>query len=135
MQQTKGLDVRGRLSTPFAFMVGKFDLLRELLAVDSLAQPVMDEGFDMAAVDENSQVTRELMVDNCPNLVAVAESISSNVKYFPVSPTGCSPKRFTNELGESALAPNPAEISPFLVEVPVLWILSQIEPHLVTLRK
>jgi hypothetical protein len=135
VQQTKGLDVRGRLSTPFAFMVGKFDLWRELLAADSLAQPVVDEGFDMAAVDENSQVTRELMVDICPNLVAVAESISGNVKYFPVSPTGCSPKRITNEKGEDSLAPNPAEISPFLVEVPVLWILSQIEPHLVTLRK
>jgi hypothetical protein len=94
-----------------------------------------DEGFDLAAVDENSQVTRKLMVDICPNLVAVAETISSNVKYFPVSPTGCSPKRIKNEKGEDGLAPNPAEISPFLVETPVLWILSQVEPHLVGLRK
>ena len=135
VQQTKGLDVRGRLTTPFAFMVGKFDLWRELLATDSLAQPLTDEGFDLAAVDENSQVTRKLMVDICPNLVAVAETISSNVKFFPVSPTGCSPKRIKNEKGEDGLAPNPAEIKPFLVEVPVLWILSQIEPHLVGLRK
>ena len=116
-------------------MVGKFDLWRELLATDSLAQPLTDEGFDLAAVDENSQVTRKLMVDICPNLVAVAETISSNVKFFPVSPTGCSPKRIKNEKGEDGLAPNPAEIKPFLVEVPVLWILSQIEPHLVGLRK
>ena len=134
VQKTKGLDATGRLSTPFAFMVGKFDLWRDLIPQETLAEPVTGEGFDLNAVEENSEAARNIMMDVCPELVAGAEAISNNVKYFPVSPTGCSPKRIKTERGDDALGPDPAEISPFLVETPVLWILSQIEPHLVPLR-
>ena len=79
------------------------------------------------------------MLDVCPQIVASAEAISSNVRYFPVSSFGCSPEVIgyvTTPNGEDVprLSPNPAKLNPILVEIPVLWILSQIEPQLIPSR-
>ena len=119
--------------------MGKLDVWRDLLPSDSLAQAVNSGDFDQLAVDENSQVTRELMLDVCPQIVASAEAISSNVRYFPVSSFGCSPEvigyvKTPNGEDIPTLSPNPAKLNPILVEIPVLWILSQIEPQLIPSR-
>jgi hypothetical protein len=76
------------------------------------------------------------MLEVCPQIVAGAEAISSNVKYFPVSSFGCSPEVIGYDKDPQGreipvLSPDPAKIQPILVEIPVLWILSQIEPDLI----
>lgn len=80
------------------------------------------------------------MLEVCPQVVASAEAISNNVRYFPVSAFGCSPEiigygkdpKSGNEI--PILSPNPAKISPILVEIPILWILSQVERELIPSR-
>ena len=136
MNRVLGLSARTKLDTPLAVVVGKFDVWRDLIKGDSLAQPLVENRFDQNAVDENTGVVRELMLDVCPQIVAGAEAISNDVKYFPVSSFGCSPEVTGYEKGPKGndipvLGPNPSKINPILVEIPVLWILSRIKPHLV----
>jgi hypothetical protein len=88
--------------------------------------------LDLQAIDENSATVRRLMLEVCPSVVAGAEAMSNNVKYFPVSSFGCSPEILGyDDKGIPILGPDPAKISPILVEMPILWLLSRIEPHLV----
>ena len=65
-----------------------------------------------------------------PAIVANAESISRRVMFFPVSSFGHAPVR----LGPGDYVPDPRKLQPFQVELPVLWILSRIEPALVPAR-
>ena len=139
VKKVLGLDATSKIDKPLAVVVGKLDVWRDLLRSDSLAQAVNGGDFDQLAVYENSQVTRELMLDVCPQIVASAEAISSNVRYFPVSSFGCSPEvigyvKTPNGEDIPTLSPNPAKLNPILVEIPVLWILSQIEPQLIPSR-
>lgn len=127
-----GLDARAKLDTPVAVVVGKLDLWRELLPCDDLAYPVLNNFLDLAAIDENSAAVRKLMLEVSPSVVAGAEAMSNNVKYFPVSSFGCSPEVLGHDnKGIPILGPDPTKISPILVEMPILWLLSRIEPHLV----
>ena len=139
VKKVLGLGASTKLKTPLAVVVGKLDVWRDLLPDDSLAQPIVGNEFDQNAVDENSDVVRRLMMDVCPQVVASAEAISENVNYFPVSSFGCSPEiiGYSTDAGgrkTPQIGPNPSNISPILVEIPVLWILSQIEPQLVPPR-
>lgn len=139
VKKVLGLNATTKLDTPLAVVVGKFDVWRELVAADSLAQPLIGNEFDQYAVNKNSELVRELMLEICPQIIAGAESISNNVKYFPVSSFGCSPEVIghTKDSGGNdipKLSPDPAKIQPILVEIPVLWILSQIEPDLIPSR-
>lgn len=139
VKKVLGLDAATKLDKPLAVVVGKLDVWSELLPSNSLAQAVNDDDFDQAAVDENSNVVRKLMLDICPQVVASAEAISNNVRYFPVSSFGCSPEVIGYNKDPSGrdipiLSPNPANISPILVEIPVLWILSQVERELIPSR-
>jgi len=139
VKKVLGLSATTKLDTPLAVVIGKFDVWRELVAGDSLAQPLVKNEFDQYAVDENSQLVRELMLEVCPQIVAGAEAISNNVKYFPVSSFGCSPEVIGHEKDPQGreipvLSPDPAKIKPILVEIPILWILSQIEPELIPSR-
>jgi hypothetical protein len=140
VKKVLGLDAATKLDKPLAVVVGKLDVWSELLPSNSLAQAVNDGEFDQAAVDENSHVLRQLMLEVCPQVVASAEAISNNVRYFPVSSFGCSPEiigygkdpKSGNDI--PILSPNPSKISPILVEIPVLWILSQVERELIPSR-
>jgi hypothetical protein len=138
VKKVLGLGASTKLKTPLAVVVGKLDVWRELLPSDSLAQPIVANEFDHNAVDENSDVVRRLMNEICPQVVGEAEAMSANVKYFPVSSFGCSPEviDYAQVDGRkiAMIGPDPAKISPILVEIPVLWILSQIEPQLVPPR-
>ena len=140
VKKVLGLDARTKLDTPLAVVVGKFDVWRDLLNTDSIAQPMEESEFNQGAVEENSQVVRDLMMEVCPQVVSGAEAISNNVKYFPVSSFGCSPETIgyvQDAQGKDIpiLSPNPENINPILVEVPMVWLLSQIEPQLVPSRQ
>jgi hypothetical protein len=86
-----------------------------------------DGKLDEAAIAENSNTIRELLHTLCPAVDANAEALSSNVMFFYASSFGHTPLK----IGPSEYVPDPAKLRPVHVEVPLLWILSQICPPLV----
>ena len=120
---------------PLAIVVGKHDLLGDLLPLDQLATNVCPNGnVSAAAIDANSAATHSFLLEYCPDIVGAAEAISSNVKYFPASSFG-SPAAviagLKNEEGKDQFGPVPNRMKPYLVEAPFLWLLSEIEPNLI----
>ncbi len=129
-----GLDSRQTIDTPFAVMVGKSDTWVHLLG-DAPLLPCVEKGaLLLENVRQNSARLRELLLELCPAIVANAEAISSNVAYFPISPLGCSPVQFTDSEGHVRIGPDPQSIQPKQVEVPSLWVLSQLAPEVVTAK-
>jgi hypothetical protein len=115
------------IDTPMAVLIGKCDAWIHLLGAEKLLEPVAGGHVDLEALAHNSGLVRELMKRICPQIVANAESISRNVLFFPVSSFGHAPVK----LGPGDFVPDPRQLKPFQVEVPILWLLSRIEPVLV----
>jgi hypothetical protein len=120
---------------PLAIVLGKHDLLGDLLPLDQLATDICANGsVSAAAIDANSAATHSFLLEYCPDIVAAAEAISANVKYFPASSFG-SPAAvidgLKNEEGKDQFGPVPSRMKPYLVEAPFLWLLSEIEPNLI----
>ena len=124
------LDVAQRIDTPLAILVGKSDAWLHLLGENALRNPVESGELNLEAVLHNSIQVRQLMKRICTTVVANAESISRNVLFFPVSSFGHSPVK----IGPGDYAPDPVRLKPFMVEMPVLWVLSRIAPQLVPSR-
>jgi len=115
------------ISTPVAFVVGKCDVWLQLLNGKTLREPLHDGKLDLAALEENSNIIRELLHGLCPAVVANAEALSTNVMFFYVSSFGHTPLK----IGPGEYVPDPAKLRPVHVEIPLLWILSQICPSLI----
>lgn len=129
-----GLDSRDSIDTPFAVMVGKSDTWEPLLGEQPLL-PCIEKGALLHDnIQTNSDRIRELLLELCPAIVSNAEAISSNVAYFAISPLGCSPVQFTDHEGHIRIGPDPQQMKPKHVEVPTMWVLSQIAPEVVTAR-
>jgi hypothetical protein len=110
-----------------AVLIGKCDAWIHLLGEEKLREPVTGGHVDLEALAHNSALVRDLVKRICPSIVANAESISRNVLFFPVSSFGHAPVK----LGPGDFVPDPQQLKPFQVEVPILWLLSRIEPALV----
>ena len=115
-----------RITTPLAMMIGKCDAWMHLLGENALYHCVSDGHLRLDKIASNSKVTRELLLDICPSIVANAESLSQNVCYFPISAFGHTPEQTSN----GQIAPDPNRLQPILLETPSLWVLHQIAPHL-----
>jgi hypothetical protein len=59
-------------------------------------------------------------------VVANAEALSTNVKFFAVSSFGHTPIK----IAPGEYVPDPARLEPEFIEAPLLWILSRICPAL-----
>jgi hypothetical protein len=120
---------------PIAVVVGKHDLLGDLLPIEKLTTNIYaPKGISQSAIDENSNITREFMLEYCSDIVGAAESISKNVKYFPASSFGVPATVLdgvTGKDGKPMYGPNPSRMKPYLVEAPFLWLLSEMEPELI----
>jgi hypothetical protein len=83
--------------------------------------------LDQSIVDANSAQMRSIMMEHCPAVIASAEKISQHVRYFPVSCFG------HNAVGEAKgeIGPDPKQLDPYMVEVPVLWMMSLLLPSFV----
>jgi hypothetical protein len=121
------LELMQHIETPMAVLIGKCDAWIHLLGSDLLREPVSGGLLDLEALAHNSHQVRQLMKRICPQIVANAESISRRVLFFPVSSFGHAPVK----LGPGDFVPDPRQLKPFAVEVPILWLLSCIEPALV----
>jgi hypothetical protein len=126
IQTIRNLRAGETIQTPVAFIVGKCDVWLHLLNGKSMSKPVSDGKLDIAAVEENSSTIRELLYRLCPPLVANAEALSSNVMFFAASSFGHTPLK----IGPGEYVPDPSKLQPANVEVPLLWILSQVCPNL-----
>lgn len=126
VRKLRSLGTRDPIDTPLAILVGKSDLWNPRLLIEPLEEPLTDAGLDMVKVESNSNKLRKLLLEYNPTLVANADSLSTQVAYFPVSALGHSPKPLAN----GALAPDPEQIRPYMVEIPMLWVLQKIENRL-----
>jgi hypothetical protein len=115
------------IETPVAFVVGKSDVWLQLLNGKPLREPLRGGKLDLAALEENSRTVRELLHELCPAVVANAEALSTNVMFFFASSFGHTPLK----IGPSEYVPDPAKLRPVQVEMPLLWILSQVSPGLI----
>jgi len=121
---------------PLAVVVGKHDLLGSMLPLEKLETDVCPKGaISMKAIDANSKITREFLLEYCGDIIGAAESVSGNVKYFPASSFGAPATeiKMSKKDGGDAITmfgPNPSTLKPYLVEAPFLWLLSEIEPNL-----
>jgi hypothetical protein len=115
-----------KIQTPLAVMIGKCDAWMHLLGDNSLYECVGDGQLRLDKVASNSKITRDLLLDICPSIVANAESLSTNVAYFPISSFGHTPEQTSS----GQIAPDPKRLRPILLEVPTLWVLNQVAPRL-----
>jgi len=128
----KAIDFREKIDTPLALVLGKCDVWQDLVGAHHFRNPVGNGVLDLGVVRNNSDIVRLLLMEVAPSIVANAEAISRNVMFFPVSSFGCSPEFVGNDAnGRPSFSPDPNKISPILVEVPLLWLMSHIEPNLV----
>lgn len=125
------LNTKQRIDVPMAIMIGKSDLWMNKLGAE--LQPVMKDGkVDQAAVDANSLILRAFLMKMHPSLCTTAETLSSRVRYFAISPLGCSPVTFYDAAsGSMKIGPDPSKLAPQHVCDPTLWVLSIIEPQLI----
>jgi hypothetical protein len=128
-----GLDFRNKISKPLAVIVGKCDVWQEMIGQENLKNSVNNGELDLNIVRGISDLVRAKLLEITPSIVANAESISNNVMYFPVSSFGCSPELLGSDpaTGHPILSPDPNKIAPILIEIPTLWILSQMNGNLV----
>jgi hypothetical protein len=137
VKKLRGLDFKQRMETPLAVIVGKMDVWGRLLPENAFADPLTDSVLDIDLLRRNSDRVRKMLHEIVPAVVANAETISSNVRYFPVSTFGCSPQEIAPDpkTGRRRFSPDPIKLSPQYVDVPMLWLLSQIDSRLVRTQK
>lgn len=148
-----GLDARARLEKPLALIIGKCDVWRHLLPASSpLENPVRTGSgsstgaggggaggtagvLDLDIVERNSETIRDFLLETDAAIVAAAESVSANIRYFAVSSFDHSPVPIPDGPNAGKLAPDPVRLRPFQVEIPLLWVLAQTDPNLVPVCK
>jgi hypothetical protein len=126
IQMIRNLRSGENIQTPVAFIVGKCDVWLHLLNGEPLSNPIRQGRLDLAEIEANSNTLRDFMYELCPPIVANAEALSSNVMFFAASSFGHTPLK----IGPGEYVPDPAKLQPAFVEVPLLWILSQVCPAL-----
>ena len=127
------IDASERVDTPLAIILGKSDMWRHLLDRE-LKETLREGALDLDAVDSNSQVLRDLMLRIAPAIVAQADTISTNVKYFELSALGHSPQMLFDGRCAGMIAPVPSKLEPHNVEIPTIWALSQTTDIIPTVR-
>ena len=127
IQMIRNLRPGELINTPVAFVVGKCDVWLQLLNGKALGEPLRDGKLDRTVVEENSNVVRALTHRLCPPVVANAEALSTNVMFFAASSFGHTPLK----IGPGEYVPDPSKLQPVHIEVPLLWVLSQVCPSLI----
>ncbi|MGA0134463.1 MAG: hypothetical protein ACO3ND_08935 [Opitutales bacterium] len=129
IKRVLGLSHEQRVATPLAFVVGKCDTWAHLLP-SPLESVVREGGLDLAALDRNSDRVRQVLVELCPGLVASAESLASELRYFAVTSFGHCPVTIESGPNRGRIAPDPLRLSPAHVQEPVYWLLQLASPEL-----
>ena len=126
-----GLAPMEKVPMPIALLIGKCDVWAKLFDARQLPCPVHDKRLDQGIIDANSGKLRELLVEYCPGLIAHAETLSHNVRYFAISSLGHSPMPLASGPNQGMLAPDPQKLNPVGIEAPAYWLLSRAFPQLI----
>jgi hypothetical protein len=126
-----GLSQNQRLSQPLIVIVSKFDILSHPADIDISQEPYKgldtDEGplaLNVQRVEDVSRRLETLFRRISPEFATVAEALSDNVTYIPVSSLGCSPRLV--QTGERQFyGVRPADIHPKWVTVPLLYCMTR----------
>ncbi|MFP6855053.1 MAG: hypothetical protein VB980_04660, partial [Opitutales bacterium] len=130
VKQNQNISISEKVDVPMAVMVGKCDILEDHMDWDLIRDPITENRLDMEILESNSSILRNFLMDMHPSIVANSEALSNKVRFFPVSAFGHSPSTFKH--GEQEfIAPDPDKIDPIMIEVPTIWVLSEIVPDLV----
>ena len=123
-----------RIDRPLLVLLSKCDSWLHRVEAAGFEQPFLDPGgnappgLDQDRIHQISDSLRSFLLDVGPEVVAAAESFSSEVVYFPVSALG-------NKLGSDPQTGLPAirpdAIEPQGVAVPMLYALARTVPGLV----
>lgn len=130
IKRVLGLSHEQKIATPLAFVVGKCDTWAHLLP-SPLEPVVRDGGLDLAALDRNSGRVRAVLAELCPGLVASAESLASELRYFAATSFGHCPVTVEAGPNRGRIAPDPLRLSPAHVHEPVYWLLRLASPDLI----
>ena len=133
MKRVLGLPAAERVRTPLAFIVGKSDAWSHLLA-EPLEPEVSGGRLDAGAVDRNSARVRRVLAETCPGLVATAEALAADIRYFAVTSFGHTPVVIPSGPNQGRIAPDPTRLAPAHVEAPILWLLDRACPGMLGAR-
>lgn len=128
------LDSSAKIEQPLALIINKYDIWKDLLDED-LESYYKDSKLDLGAVDRNSDRIKAFMLKTEPAIVATAQSLSSNLKYFAISPLGHTPIKIEEGQCQGMIAPDPVKIKPLYVEIPTIWALSKTTENLIPTTK
>ncbi|MDR1491760.1 MAG: hypothetical protein LBT05_03435 [Planctomycetaceae bacterium] len=117
-----------RKKTPLVIVLTKADawgfLLNTKLSNPWMAVPNTNvRALHTAEIENVSQKSRALLYQLIPEIVSAAEQLSEDVIYIPVSATG-GPPSVDPQTG--ALGFRSADIKPYWVEVPILYMLNKL---------
>jgi len=129
MKRVLGLPAADRIRTPLAFIVGKSDAWAHLLP-EPLEGCVTGRGLDLGAIDRNSRRVRALLAETCPGLVACAESLAADIRFFAVTSFGHSPVVIAEGPNRGRIAPDPRRLDPRQVEAPLYWLIHRACPDI-----
>lgn len=125
--RARGQAARDDLAVPFGVIVGKCDAWIELAGGREALRPTVRNGvLDRAALKHNSDLTRRVLQEHCPEITARLDALSSQTLYFPISSFGHTPLKTSR-----GVAPDPKRLQPWLAEAPVLWVCDQLTPGLI----
>ena len=131
IRATAGLSHREKLDRPLVVVVTKHDAWcsltgNRLIPTEAAIRPAgkIGNGLYKRQIESISSQTRRVLNEISPEIVAAAESLSSQVIYIPVSAFGQAPG--TPESGQGPLVIRPCDIKSHFVEVPLLWALNQV---------
>ena len=127
-----------KLKTPLAILIGKCDIWHSLVPNwGKIADPIGNKNvLHQTVIDSNSNIIRDFMNEYAPDIVATAERISLDVRYFPFSSFGHKPKEYKfvdqkEDIEVTDIAPDPSRIKPYMIEIPTVWALSKTIPDLI----
>jgi len=129
MSQTK------RINNPLIIIVPKCDVWSEIanVSIEALPYEVCERRsvlvVDTERVESVSRTIEGVFRELCPELVATAQSLSTTVRYIPVSSLGRSPELVTLDQ-RNFYGIRPKDISPKWVAVPLLYCLCKWAPGL-----
>lgn len=139
IREHSGLASRAKIAQPLVVVLTKFDVWYRLLEETdteirdaALLKQYPNRSIRALSVDELERVSdicRNLLAENCPEIVAAADSVSDEVYFVPVAAVG-----FDVESRDGVYQYRTsefAEITPHWVEIPLLTLLSRAAPRLV----
>jgi hypothetical protein len=138
-----GRPIAQPLDTPLVVIVAKHDAWGHMLGADLpnfYLEPKRPGnsvgGLRVPVVEEVSRRIKSLLLEFEPSLVSAAERFSRHVYFVPASATGCAPVVAERDgKGNPIYRFHAGSISPYWIELPLLWMLAKHVPGLVPVEK